>query len=1161
MFNSGIDLRTSSIGVSAQKAKYSKQDLQEQASASAFSSWMNDEIGDGLKNTQQLSIDWSKWENHVFFNSAEAKANIAIDKIINRFPFDGTSDEKASFYSTIDGYTNWLLAKYSDPDGQGWNVGYGVFTGGKSVWTKDLTGWLVPELSRKQIGETPSLSEVHNRGLSIEFWFNHATGIATNVSRNSLVLQKLKDAYKGVTVAVEKPLGVDTCTMHFHISSSDYLSIVSSIEGIPCGEWNHISFVYYRGKSERVISYLNGIEVSTTVAQSELEDIESGGANIYVGGVPNGTGQQHSTQAGTSGPWAGTLESLEGAIDELRLWSTTRSVDQIKKHMHRNINAQPGLTYYLKFNEPGNIVNEYNKKNIVIDYSGNAYHSSLYEPSALVEFFQNSGTYGTPPMSHELPKDNVVLFPDWPFTLSINEELVKSANNYDKNNPNLITRLVPRHYFEEAQFFEGIEVPLDEPMVLEQRHTDGNSAEYSKHDYRKVPSKTIMMSFLMVWAAYFDDIKLYIDSFSSLDKVSYTGSEQIPEILLNFLTDYYDLPMINPFNNETLDKYQEGQNIVDTSTGSLNSLVQQLWRRILVNMPFLLRSRGTIQGIKALMNTIGIESDSFFKLREFGGSLDNTISSSRIEQTQTVLELDFSDGGYANTPSLQAYRHEPGAPDPYSGPQEGTVLFQSGDITISTPDIPGPMTQFLSGSWSVEGLYQLDPNVATQSLFSLVSSDGQTDTCLVNLVAKRSEGDPNNEYMELTLHSTPYITGSLTEDNSQITISNIDLWDGSDWYVGVSNQWAEDSRVLNLYVGKTSLTNIVEWHSVGLSVPRDASEPAANLIMTNPTLSHKLYVGNIANIVNPFPASNNKDPEAHSYSGKLYGLKFWTSAITSDQAMEHCKNPLSISATNPQINDPTPRYYLGTKVHEYNGLVRTDLPSGGWERLRNHYAGLEGLEQAQNTLIDATQNEYDLVISGANIKERKLRYSTVSDLVNTGMTENKIRVRSYQDENLAKANKAHWGELYELPLEVGIDDRRFSIESSIVHALNKDMINLLGDMDILNEYIGAPELEYAVDYPEIRRVRDLYFKRLTTNMPYNSVIEFQRWFNNNFSSLIEDFVPYTADFLGINFVIESHLLERHKMHYKQGDVHVALEDRLAISQVPIIMGTATNNIV
>ena len=47
-------------------------------STNVTSSFRYDDPGNPLKSTQQLNIDWSKFENHTFFNSAEAKVNIAF---------------------------------------------------------------------------------------------------------------------------------------------------------------------------------------------------------------------------------------------------------------------------------------------------------------------------------------------------------------------------------------------------------------------------------------------------------------------------------------------------------------------------------------------------------------------------------------------------------------------------------------------------------------------------------------------------------------------------------------------------------------------------------------------------------------------------------------------------------------------------------------------------------------------------------------------------------------------------------------------------------------------------------------------------------------------------------------------------------------------------
>ena len=51
--------------------------------AGLSSSFRYDGYGTGLKSSQQTNIDFSKFENHTFFNSAVVNTNIAFDKIIN----------------------------------------------------------------------------------------------------------------------------------------------------------------------------------------------------------------------------------------------------------------------------------------------------------------------------------------------------------------------------------------------------------------------------------------------------------------------------------------------------------------------------------------------------------------------------------------------------------------------------------------------------------------------------------------------------------------------------------------------------------------------------------------------------------------------------------------------------------------------------------------------------------------------------------------------------------------------------------------------------------------------------------------------------------------------------------------------------------------------
>ena len=63
----------------------------------------------GLVSTQQLPVDNSKFYNNTFFGSAEVKVNVAFDKIINKYPFDGTFDEIERFEDNLSSFEKYVL--------------------------------------------------------------------------------------------------------------------------------------------------------------------------------------------------------------------------------------------------------------------------------------------------------------------------------------------------------------------------------------------------------------------------------------------------------------------------------------------------------------------------------------------------------------------------------------------------------------------------------------------------------------------------------------------------------------------------------------------------------------------------------------------------------------------------------------------------------------------------------------------------------------------------------------------------------------------------------------------------------------------------------------------------------------------------------------------
>ena len=79
---------------------------------SASASFRYDPPGSPIKSTQQIPIDWSKFENHTFFNSAAAKTQISFEKVINQFPFDGSKKDLIVYRDRINGYDSYVLSQF-----------------------------------------------------------------------------------------------------------------------------------------------------------------------------------------------------------------------------------------------------------------------------------------------------------------------------------------------------------------------------------------------------------------------------------------------------------------------------------------------------------------------------------------------------------------------------------------------------------------------------------------------------------------------------------------------------------------------------------------------------------------------------------------------------------------------------------------------------------------------------------------------------------------------------------------------------------------------------------------------------------------------------------------------------------------------------------------
>ena len=191
------------------------------------------------------------------------------------------------------------------------------------------------------------------------------------------------------------------------------------------------------------------------------------------------------------------------------------------------------------------------------------------------------------------------------------------------------------------------------------------------------------------------------------------------------------------------------------------------------------------------------------------------------------------------------------------------------------------------------------------------------------------------------------------------------------------------------------------------------------------------------------------------------------------------------------------------------------------------------------SLFDYSQNGFSMTGTGYltgynNFETSIINYSNLSPYFDETATSDKVRPRGLQDyKNIVENSKwARTAPVYYVPRnDEPIDDLRFSVDFSLVDSLNKDIVNLFASYETLNNAIGDPNLLFSTEYPDIEKLRDVYFNRLSSKINFEKFFEFYRWFDTSIATFIDQLLPKKTRFKGVNFMVEPHMLERSKHNY------------------------------
>jgi hypothetical protein len=276
-----------------------------------------------------------------------------------------------------------------------------------------------------------------------------------------------------------------------------------------------------------------------------------------------------------------------------------------------------------------------------------------------------------------------------------------------------------------------------------------------------------------------------------------------------------------------------------------------------------------------------------------------------------------------------------------------------------------------------------------------------------------------------------------------------------------------------------------------------------------------------------------------TFDGKVSQLRWWSKALTVDEWREHVRDYKSLGVEDPRVNFNFENFRSGSfeKLRADWSTDQIDLTTDSTGFIQvfdfsQHYLHASGTGFGNNQTVIVPERFY---------------YSFISPNFDEAVTNQKVRVRSYQSLDFVEQDVGAYSQaapVYEIQQEqIPEDNAKFSIDFSIVDSLNQDMMGMFSSLDVFNNILGDPNMMFSQDYPDLETLRDIYFNRLTDKLNVRGFFDFYQWFNTNMGKFIEQLLPRKTKFLGINYVIQSHMLERPKLEYHFEDQYVGTNNR------------------
>tara|TARA_Y100000361_G_scaffold152126_1_gene170892 strand:- start:3109 stop:7029 length:3921 start_codon:yes stop_codon:yes gene_type:complete len=437
----------------------------------------------------------------------------------------------------------------------------------------------------------------------------------------------------------------------------------------------------------------------------------------------------------------------------------------------------------------------------------------------------------------------------------------------------------------------------------------------------------VFLDFMDMVGEQFDETWSYLRHFTDINERVPKVSEGISKDIVREVAKSMGFEVNSGNDLVILPTYLLGK---DSSGTALNetpseAITEEIWKRILSNLPFFMKNKGTIRAMKGLINCYGIPS-SILRVREYGGPDLNDRVSYEIKRKFTYA-LDFKSNEYLLTEWKD---------DGTSGIKPETIEFRfrspvsKNQVIVESED---KWAIELTDNGAVDNLGRLQFSISGSSANTFITSSllpfYNDEMWSVMVTRKLATGN------DLTADTaTQNITYELTTKQYDASREEVVYANSSSITTNTSNINTAFVADRDLYIGGASGSD--KFHTTRFSGSlmefRLWSEPLSQSVFDNHVRAPKAYNGNTTssmydNLVFRLPLSDNTN--LNTLPESLDDKSFTSNYFASASAKEFSGNSFRSLVDKEQLRTPNvgPARRNATKIRTEASRLLGNLSS------------------------------------------------------------------------------------------------------------------------------------------------------------------------------------------------------------------------------------------